>query len=312
MSGSVVYPVTYGKPIQTNPAPAYVYGEYADDDNIQTFFANLLTQEYISFFYDVCLPIYTNTLIVGSLLDWVINGIYGLPRPLIQVGVNEVYGPIDTYPIDTLAIDSQRVVSQASYNFMTDDVYRRLLTWHFYKGDGHQFSIKWLKRRIARFIYTTNTVGTGIDDTSMVSVVLNANNEVAVTISSNNPLALTLQTLMLNGLVELPFQYSFTVVVEAVSGSIIAFTSDGGVLLVNPIVGYPTTPLGLSPGQLWSNSGVVNVVPGVTPNPTAPPVYFSGISAAGFFALGGGNLPLTGPTAGTGQLWNNGGEVNIA
>jgi hypothetical protein len=35
----------------------------------------------------------------------------------------------------------------------TDDIYRRVLTWHFYKGDGNYFSMPFLKRRVWRFLY---------------------------------------------------------------------------------------------------------------------------------------------------------------
>jgi uncharacterized protein YmfQ (DUF2313 family) len=88
---------------------------------------------------------------------------------------------------------------------------------------------------------------------------------------------------------------------------------DGGVLiLATPPAGYPTSMGGLSPGALWSNGGVVSVVPGATPNPLAPPVIYSDTSAAALLALGGANLPLTAPPLNSSQLWNSGGEVWIA
>ena len=91
------------------------------------------------------------------------------------------------------------------------------------------------------------------------------------------------------------------------------FYSNGGVLtLVTPPAGYPTDPTGLPAGSVWSNNGAVAVVPGVVPNPSAPPLYFASTTAAALLALGGGDLPLTNPGDGTEQLWNNGGEVTIA
>lgn len=86
---------------------------------------------------------------------------------------------------------------------------------------------------------------------------------------------------------------------------------DGGVLLVAAAALYPSAPV-MSAGSLWSNGGIVTVVPGITPNPSAPPVFYSGLTAAALLALGGGNLPLTNPGAGSGQLWNNGGIVCVA
>jgi hypothetical protein len=91
------------------------------------------------------------------------------------------------------------------------------------------------------------------------------------------------------------------------------FYSDGGVLaLIVPPAGYPISMSGLAAGAMWSNGGVVSVVPGSTPNPTALAVYFGIVTAAGLLALGGANLPLANPGSGSGQLWNSGGEVWIA
>ncbi len=98
--------------------------------------------------------------------------------------------------------------------------------------------------------------------------------------------------------------------------------NDGGLLaVVSPPAGYPLAPDGLAPGALWNNDlaatpsnggGAISIVPGVTPNPAAAPVYFGQITAANLLILGGGNLPLTNPGPGTMQLWNDGGMVAIA
>lgn len=89
-------------------------------------------------------------------------------------------------------------------------------------------------------------------------------------------------------------------------------TSDGGVLVVDDGEGYPTTSVGLPAGGLWSNDGAVSVVGPTTPDPSAPPVLFSVVTASELLALGGGDLPLTASGLISGQLWNNGGEVAIA
>lgn len=89
-------------------------------------------------------------------------------------------------------------------------------------------------------------------------------------------------------------------------------TDNGGVVVVDPTVGYQTDNAGLPAGTVWSNGGVVNVVPGITPSPTAPPLFFGTTTAQQLQLTGGGNLPTTAPTAGTLQLWNNGDEVCIA
>lgn len=89
--------------------------------------------------------------------------------------------------------------------------------------------------------------------------------------------------------------------------------SDGGVVALSAgIIGYPTSPTGLSAGALWNNGGVVSVAGTTTPNPSAPPVYFTGVTPSSLLFITGANLPLTNPGIGSGQLWNNGGVVSIA
>lgn len=94
-------------------------------------------------------------------------------------------------------------------------------------------------------------------------------------------------------------------------------SNDGGWLVVASSAGWPTSSGSLPAGALWSNGtsgqpGLATIVPGITPNPSAPPVYFGSITAVALLALGGGNLPLTNPGAGSGQLWNQGSVVAIA
>ena len=90
---------------------------------------------------------------------------------------------------------------------------------------------------------------------------------------------------------------------------------DGGVLALVPVLGtsgWPTSPTSLSAGALWNNMLSPTVVPPVTPNPLAPPVYFGNITSSALLSLGGANLPTTQPTVGSLQLWNNGGTVCVA
>ncbi len=90
------------------------------------------------------------------------------------------------------------------------------------------------------------------------------------------------------------------------------FVNDAGFLTVPSVPpGYPTDPAGLLPGAIWSNGLFVVVVPGISPDPLAPPVYF-GTPPDVLLALGGGNLPLLPPLAGSLQIWNNGGFLCVA
>lgn len=90
------------------------------------------------------------------------------------------------------------------------------------------------------------------------------------------------------------------------------FWNDGGWLVLLDTAGWPTSPAGLPAGAVWNNGGLVSIVPGVTPNPHAPALFFGLVTAAQLLATGGGNLPLANPGLGSGQLWNDGGVASIA
>ena len=87
-------------------------------------------------------------------------------------------------------------------------------------------------------------------------------------------------------------------------------TSDGGVVVLRTVFGYPRSPLGLNPGQLWNNGQTIGITPG--PVVPGPPVALSGLRAAVLLALGGAGLPIIEPPDGSGLLWNNGGVVCVA
>lgn len=146
-------PIT-GTPPLSLTIPSYLYVQYNDDDALQAFVKayNGLTQEFVAWFNTVSLPIYP--LLSGDLLDWVAAGLYGFPeRPVLGSGTLNPIGALDTYAYDTLAYNGSAVGGNLVYNPVSDDVFRRIITWHFYKGDGKVFNIRWLKRRIARFLY---------------------------------------------------------------------------------------------------------------------------------------------------------------
>jgi len=98
----------------------------------------------------------------------------------------------------------------------------------------------------------------------------------------------------------------------AVSNESTFLDDDGGLLVVLAGAGYPTDPTGLPPGAVWDNGGAVTVVPGGTPQPGVPDLFYGSVTAAQLQVYGGQNLPLTPPSLGSLQLWNNGGLVSIA
>jgi hypothetical protein len=87
---------------------------------------------------------------------------------------------------------------------------------------------------------------------------------------------------------------------------------NSGFLTVVTNFGLPTGSAGLWPGACWDNGGFLAVIPGVTPEPSAPPLYAGSVTASQLLWYGAGYLPITQPAAGSGQLWNNGGFVCAA
>lgn len=200
----------------TKIIPSYAYQQYYDDPDIQAFVVNYnaMAQDYLTWFATASLPIYP--LQSGDLLDWTVNGLYGIPRPTLG---------------NMLA---------------TDDVYKRVVTWAFYKGDGKVFNIRWLKRRVMRFLEGTNGADPGVDQTYQVSVRFGVHpivyidilggiaeitggaifntapfntkqyNELDLNIQhyADTTLAVELQEAINAGVCELPFQYTYIVSVN--------------------------------------------------------------------------------------------------
>jgi len=284
--------------------PAYLYQQYADDPSLQAFIDsyNSLAQGYLQWFIDTPLSIYTSPYISGPLLDWVGNGIYDIARPVLASTSTTRRAGYNANAYNTIAYNGQYFTSTQTSSIATDDIYKRVMTWHLYKGDGQQFCMQWLKNRINRFVNGANGVDWPVlNDPPSITV---SGTTFTVTAYNSVPLE-ALKACYENSLLQFPFQYTLDFIVDS-------FVNDGGVLYLPYALTYPTSSVGLAAGSVWWNGGVISVVPGVTPNPSAPAVYFQYTFPAQLLSLGGGNLPLSNPGPGTGQLWNNGGVVSIA
>lgn len=94
----------------------------------------------------------------------------------------------------------------------SDDTYRRIITWAFYKGDGKVFTPTWLKRRINRFLNGANGTDVVNDTQYNISVVPTGFKQWTITlpvgIESN-----IFAAAVITGAIELPIQITWTVVV---------------------------------------------------------------------------------------------------
>lgn len=163
---------------------AYLYQEYSDDDDLQAFFAtyNANVQNYVDWFNTADLPIYTSTQVSGALLDWVAQGLYGFTRPYLFSGGNRSLGPFNTYQLNTVPFNTIKRVGPQNVAATNDDIFKRIITWNFYKGDGTNFNIRWLKRRVWRFLNGANGTDFNIDETYRVSVTFGLDNQINITI----------------------------------------------------------------------------------------------------------------------------------
>jgi hypothetical protein len=210
MSGSLTFPNT----MLQNAIKSYLYQEYSNDDDLQAFVAsyNSIAQQYVNTFNQLNLPIYPSALIAGNLLDWVGQGIYGYPRPSLPGVPSTSVGPLNTYGPDfQVPLNTQTTTAGTSY-VVSDDIYARLLTWHFYKGDGKTFNIQWLKRRIMRFMLGTNGTAPLISNTYPISLTFSGH--VATITCPTYFAAPYLKSALQSGAAELPFQMSYNFVVS--------------------------------------------------------------------------------------------------
>jgi hypothetical protein len=164
--------------------PSFLYNQYYDDLDLQGFVKaqNTLAQEYLDWFNAFPLPIYTTDTISGNLLDWVGEGLYGVKRPVLQEGIGGFIGAVNTFLLNQIPANGARLSNESTATFLNDDFYKRVITWCFFKGDGTQFTVKWLKKRVERFLFGVNGLNLETDQTYRVSITFGANNQVTIRI----------------------------------------------------------------------------------------------------------------------------------
>lgn len=245
--------------MQTQAVPIYPYSQYLDNDpasstyvdpetqeNIGTFFAvgNQYLQDVINWFSTINLPVYDG--LSNGTLSWVAAGVYGVTRPSLVVNeVTPPLGALATAALETLSLAQGTLGVSPVFAPVSDDVFKRILTWAIYKGDNKRLNLQWLKRRIARFVGTdtvdTEAISIGLPNRPMaagpgalatdaletvylayfglisVPIVTPLDNNISITITTsgayNKFLALTLQSAIQSGIVEMPLGYNFTVTV---------------------------------------------------------------------------------------------------
>lgn len=211
---------------ETNVIPAVPYWQYNDDPNIVAFFdaTNTMAQEYVDWFNAINLPVYAgNDQVSGDLLDWVLTGLYNLPRPVLPSNMSQSIGPYNTFEYDSAQYNGY-VPSTVSQSFnTTDDIYKRIATWNLYTGDGKNFTISYIKRRVKRFLTGANGVdatsaigpGTYVDNTYEVSVAFTGPQQCTITVNTSNGYDVmwdVLKAAINSGACQMPFMYEFILI----------------------------------------------------------------------------------------------------
>ena len=152
--------------------PSYAYQQYADDENIVAFVEafNGLAQGYLGWFNSTPIALYTSPQVVGPLLDWVGQGLYGVARPVFSSGSTAYIAGLNSLPLNTIAVNGHRYLQIGTATLATDDYYKRVLTWATYVGDGRFFNCTMLRERIARFLFGVNGTDISLDQAQQVSI----------------------------------------------------------------------------------------------------------------------------------------------
>lgn len=139
----------------TRIIPSYLYAQYQCDDALLAFRTafNDLAQNYLDTMRGLDLSNFTVNPQADKLLDWVAEGLYGHIRPTFPTISLNTIGPFNTYPLNTEVFNGfEGTAARTRAFFTSDDTFRRVITWHTYRDDGFNFSVLWLKRRVARFL----------------------------------------------------------------------------------------------------------------------------------------------------------------
>ncbi|MGS5102125.1 hypothetical protein [Escherichia coli] len=152
---------------------SYLYTQYNDDDNIRAFVTayNTMAKNIYDWMRSANLPIFVGGYNAGDQLRWIARGIYGVKPPVLASGRQLVIGTFNTCTFNTVPFNTRRVINKSEQIVVSDDLFKRIMTWNFYKGDGFYFTIPWLKRRIMRFLTGVNGVDVVNDQHWSISVL---------------------------------------------------------------------------------------------------------------------------------------------
>jgi hypothetical protein len=157
----------------------YMLSGFGDSAGVNTIFKayNDLATQLSMWIYGTPVPVYISDSITGDLLDLVALGMYDIVRPNVNLSATDYVAGYNSSEYNITEYNNPTEKVDKPSFLLSDDYFKRLLTWVAYKGDGMIPSVPWLKRRIIRFLCGTNGTANDIFVTNYVSVRLRAFNE---------------------------------------------------------------------------------------------------------------------------------------
>lgn len=173
-----------GQTSVTVALPQYLYQQYNDDEDLLAFVDafNLIVQSYMDWMTTINLPIYSG--LQGDLLDWVMEGLYGIVRPVLPYGLSQSHGPLNTATMNSIVLNGYQIDGPDNFYLTTDDTFKRIATWYKWLGDGKQFNVRWIKRRVKRFLTGTDGGPGETDETYDIGVSFGPNGEININLQS--------------------------------------------------------------------------------------------------------------------------------
>ena len=201
-----------GATSQQNVIPSTIFQQFNDDEIMLAWAQayNAYAQTYIDWFTSANIALYTTDPGSGTFLDFVGTNLYGYPRPGLPEPGTPRLGAYNTVAYNTLAYNGEALATGGTTIATSDDIYRRCLTWHFYKGDGRQFTVPWMKRRVTRFLYGVNGIDFPILYTPDIDITFTGPHAATIDVP-NIPAGVIFQAAVEAGILEMPFAISWTI-----------------------------------------------------------------------------------------------------
>lgn len=202
-----------------NAPQSYLYGEYRDDPDLRATRTAYNQEANGIFQWMQQNPVadYRSSAVGSNLLDWVGLGLYNMSRKvLVSSSGGGATGSFGDVVMGHSPFAGGKITAPTSLALnLSDDQYRRAITWTIYAGDGWVFNTDWLRRRIARFMFVADGYGEfQVADLQLISIQwigLRSANVFITAPAMSSALALILSVGLSTGYLQIPLGYTINI-----------------------------------------------------------------------------------------------------